>query len=170
MDFKNVKSITIPEGNVKKIMAGSVVLWEEAQKYINQLPISKDVNGNIYNSIGYKAGYRISASGEEKTSTLHSITGYIPFTYGDTLYGTADTIAGNTGNGNIAAYTSNHTFIQGVYFNNSYGMITTDDNGVWAFNPVGKSGDSNFAKMAYVRVTGTTFTDASIITVNQPIE
>ncbi len=137
---------------------------------INQIPISTDADGNVYNTTGYKTGYRINSSGVEKESTDYSVTGYIPYAYGDTVYGTADIIANNAGNANVAAYTADHTFIQGVYFNNSGGQITTDDNGVWAFNPVGTSGDANFANAAYIRVTGTTITDASIITRNQPIE
>ena len=37
MDFSGVKSITIPEGSVKKIVANGVTLWEKIS-YTNQIP------------------------------------------------------------------------------------------------------------------------------------
>ena len=32
MDFSKVKSLTIPEGNVVKIMSGNVVLWTKPKE------------------------------------------------------------------------------------------------------------------------------------------
>ena len=35
MDFSKVKSLTIPEGNVVKIMSGNVVLWTKPEEPAN---------------------------------------------------------------------------------------------------------------------------------------
>lgn len=42
MDFSTVKSITIPEGSVKKITAGDIVLWQQEPDDANLLPLSAD--------------------------------------------------------------------------------------------------------------------------------
>ena len=47
MIFANVKSITIPEGNVKQIALGSTILWkavEETSGYTNLLPSATDTD------------------------------------------------------------------------------------------------------------------------------
>lgn len=53
MNFANVKSITIPEGKVKKITAGGVVLWEEIS-YTNLVPTAKYRDGTVLDGIGYR--------------------------------------------------------------------------------------------------------------------
>lgn len=45
--------------------------------YTNQIPISVDANGNIYNGVGYKDDCRISSSGEEKEVVGRGVTGFI---------------------------------------------------------------------------------------------
>lgn len=63
MDFSNVKSITIPEGKVKRILSGSTVLWQSG--YTNLVPLSTEADDKtIYNGgLGYKNGYRIRSGG-----------------------------------------------------------------------------------------------------------
>lgn len=49
--------------------------------YINQIPISTDENGNVYNGTGYKDGYRLSSVGTnpvEKEAEGSTLTGFIP--------------------------------------------------------------------------------------------
>ena len=53
--------------------------------YTNQIPISTDASGNIYNSTGYKNGYRFNSSKVEATQTGSFITGFIPVKLGDTI-------------------------------------------------------------------------------------
>ena len=86
MDFANLKTLTIPQGEVTKITSGSTVLWE-AVTYTNQVPISTDTDGSIFNGTGYIENRRLSSSGglsgsEQKGSVT---TGFIPW-YGDTTY------------------------------------------------------------------------------------
>lgn len=67
LDFTGVKAITIPEGNVKKITSGGVVLWEKPISYIN-LAEPNDTNTTdwslwINNSrMGSDGSYRANAT------------------------------------------------------------------------------------------------------------
>ena len=86
MDFSTLKSLTIPEGEVVKITSGSTILWE-AITFTNQVPISTDTDGSIYNGVGYKENVRLSSSGGISSSAQNGsvTTGFMPW-YGDTTY------------------------------------------------------------------------------------
>lgn len=51
----------------------------------NQIPISKDMSGNIYNQTGFKDGYRLRSTAEETTQSGAFVTGFIPVKAGDIL-------------------------------------------------------------------------------------
>ena len=59
------------------------------QSYINQIPISTDASGNVYNGVGYKVGARCNSSGEIVDLTGGSnppfCTGFIPCKQGDVI-------------------------------------------------------------------------------------
>lgn len=84
MVFSTLKSLTIPEGEVVKIASGSTILWE-AITFTNQVPISTDTDGSIFNGVGYKENVRLSSSGGISGSAQNGsvTTGFIPW-YGDT--------------------------------------------------------------------------------------
>ena len=90
IDFTGVKAITIPEGSVKKITRNGVTLWEKIS-FVNQIPISTDTNGSIYNGTGYKTGSRINSSGNVASIDNPSapkapfVTGFIPCKQGDII-------------------------------------------------------------------------------------
>lgn len=73
------------EGNVTEI--GTLV----NQKYINQIPISTDTDGSIYNGVGYKEKTRGNSSGVpadiSNTSAPHAVffTGFIPALTGSVI-------------------------------------------------------------------------------------
>lgn len=87
MDFSTVKSLTIPEGEVTKITFKSTVLWE-AVTYTDQVPISTDTDGSIFNGTGYIDNRRLSSSGGLSSSAQNGsvTTGFIPFPDGDKTY------------------------------------------------------------------------------------
>lgn len=85
MDFLSLKEMEIPDGIVKKIESNGVVLWEEPSSYSNQVPISIDTSGGIYNGVGYKHGYRVSSSGSEKENGDLFCTGFIPCKSSDVI-------------------------------------------------------------------------------------
>lgn len=53
--------------------------------YTNLVLSSIDTDGSIYNGIGYKNGTRLSSSGSESTAATAAVSGFIPFTYGQTI-------------------------------------------------------------------------------------
>lgn len=85
MNFANVKSITIPEGKVARILSGNTVLWKAPPSYTNQVPISTDTDGSIFNGVGYIENRRLSSSGGLSSSAQNGsvTTGFIPFPTGD---------------------------------------------------------------------------------------
>ncbi len=96
MIFTGVKSITIPEGSVKKITANGVVLWEKKAGYINMIPLAtaadgKTIYGSDYNGDGVNDGYlkgqRLSSSGSTASGVAlpMATSGFIPVKEGDTF-------------------------------------------------------------------------------------
>ncbi len=80
MNFTKLKSLTIPEGKVKKIMVKDKVLWK--RPFVNQIPISTDLDGSIYNGVGYKTNTRLNdVSGNVVDSNGFVTTGFIPMEY-----------------------------------------------------------------------------------------
>ena len=74
MNFANVKSITIPEGNVTKIQIDT-----------NSVPTSIDTDGSILNGCGYQDGVRVGSTGELAEHTYCSATGFMPVVGGETI-------------------------------------------------------------------------------------
>lgn len=82
------KSLTVPEGKVKKITSGGAVLWKSGPK--NLVKYSTEADGvTIYNGgLGYKDNYRVRSGGAEQSGVDYnaSCTGFIPYVKGDKLY------------------------------------------------------------------------------------
>lgn len=69
-------------------VTGNIIITAVATKivnYTNQVTISTDADGNVYNGTGYKDGYRINSSGAEVALSGFATTGFIPFTKGQTI-------------------------------------------------------------------------------------
>lgn len=60
---------------------------EEPEEMINQVPISTDTDGSIFNGVGYKDNTRLSSSGGVSGTAQNGsvTTGFIPFTPGSTI-------------------------------------------------------------------------------------
>ena len=84
MDFSQLKKLSIPDGEVKQIACDGVVLWA-AKTFTNQVPISTDTDGSIFNGVGYIENRRLSSSGGLSGSAQNGsvTTGFMPF-HGDT--------------------------------------------------------------------------------------
>lgn len=54
------------------------VTAEPTESYTNLVPSSIDSSGNIYNTTGYKTGYRFSSSGQESAQDGAICSGFIP--------------------------------------------------------------------------------------------
>ena len=186
MIFANVKSITIPEGIVTKIVAAGVTIWQAVvEGYKNWVPYSTTSDGTtIYNGTGYKYGYRIRSGGAEGTASYSTCTGFIPVSGGDTVRVSGCNFAyESTGNAinvsdssftNIGQITPSYAaagygiFASGAaYQSYSFSTVTEETSGVWKWVvPPAASG------IAYIRVTAHDCSNSGaslIVTVNQEI-
>ena len=78
--YSGIESIKIPQTD------GKLAKFIFEKPYTNQVPISINADGSIYNDgLGYKTGYRIRSGGAEGEVAYGICTGYIPFKVGDTL-------------------------------------------------------------------------------------
>lgn len=83
--------------------------------YANLVPVSTDANGEVYQGCGYRKHTRLTSSGGFEESQFACVTGFIPYTSGDTIRvvgaeGSIDTF-GNY----IGFYNASHELIA-VYY------------------------------------------------------
>lgn len=130
---------------------------------INQVPISIDTNGSIFNGTGYREGYRLSSSGGLSALTNSVATGFIPAKPGDIV--TMSGVSWPTSNGYtyFVMYDANFTKVAHInretsyvnsngwsYFanvNESETTVTIDSDNVTTFNI------STTMDYAYVRIS-----------------
>lgn len=119
--------------------------------YTNQVPISIDTDGSVFNGTGYVGATRLSSSGALKTVDYTSTTGYIPASSGAKIrIKGVDWLNQGSAQNYVCAYNSEFEFISAVNKDGSYGGGTV-------------SGDSKVAivtllenpEIAYIRVSAT---------------
>ena len=172
---------TTLEIDVLTSLNGTVVV-----PFINQVPISIDTNGSVFNGKGYIENKRLSSSGAMKDLDRSITTGFMPAKGGDVIRIFHCDFATNAHASNyICAYDSNFALVGGLATRNGYDNLTvysTDINGGYTFDT-----DKNVtltlnavANIAYIRVSsagasvsavdGLTFDpEDMIITVNEEI-
>ena len=151
--------------------------------YINQVPISIDTDGHIFNTVGYMDGYRLNSSGTTTAKTGSTMTGYIPAKAGDIfrMYGGSWSPSGTVDYCYLSFFDAQFTKIAHINVNsagtysvvqgsvldtyNSGHSITVDENNIWTFIPVYLSG----AEFAYVRASMVGNGADIIFTVNESI-
>ena len=176
MDFSGVKSITIPEGSVKKITANGVTLWEKIS-YTNLIPLAVGSDGKPYNNgQGWKTGYRLNSSGVETAANLIEVTGFMPCEKTDFLYFANMTFA-KTGDGKdytyIATYDSNKNKLTSSKVSSLAASVTEwDSKGNLVRLDMEKYIYLNNSSWQpkFFRISGYDINSNSIITRNQPIE
>lgn len=147
----------LEDKQIQQKAEGSCPILDNTVVIINQIPISTDNSGNIYNSIGYKNGYRWSSSGKaETTGSGYGITGFIPYKAGDQLR--LKNVSTAVEYPYVACFTENKTVL-GVYTISA----TPDENGVISLNI------TNWQNVAFIRLSLGAFSDISIATVNQDL-
>ena len=129
MDLSIFNGITIPEGDVIKIEANGIVLWNRSKGYTNQVRQSIDTDGSIFNGIGYQDNMRVRSGGAVGSWDGAVATGYIPVKAGDIVRFTCDDWDTNASNGNCInlGYISNKAFTSiGSYTTTpaTYGMYS----------------------------------------------
>lgn len=180
MNFSEVKAVRIPEGNVKRILSGEILLW--SGMYVNQVSISIDLDGSIYNGCGYVNGMRLRSTGALAANVNSSVTGFIPVTPGDTIRMSGWDFSLNSNGNCIGVFDETFNILgsftmipaqYGVFKENAdckaYGFQSvTMENGIytWVVPPL--------AAICYIRVNGydnalTYPGPTMIVTVNQEI-
>lgn len=188
LDFSKFKSLTIAGVQLKQLFINGVQVWKS---FTNQVPISTDTDGSIFNGVGYKENVRLSSSGGISSSAQNGsvTTGFIPFPNGDKtvirMKGVVWLNAHEIQNGHyyILFYDEKKSILtQGYYFTSASGSsfahvvtVTRDANGIETvvFNEDYGTTNSwlqavrNQAK--YVRITAYGKGADMIVTINEEI-
>lgn len=148
----------------------------EASGYTNQIPISTDTDGSIFNGVGWQAQKRVNSSGEvidndstnafigEKTS----VTGFIPAKTGDVIRGSAGivTYAGYSNSSRITYFDSSKNLL-------SYNYLTASDDAGLSNLSIYYDGSFELriatSNVAFIRISATGIDENAIITVNEKI-
>lgn len=171
-------SIGSVTGNVSISVTATV-----KSKYTNQVPISVNTDGTVYNETGYKGGYRLSSSGVEKADNYHTVFGYIPVKGGDTIR-----FCGQENNGNdiiwanganstnyICVYKSDFTLLYAGTATSEYNTTkfveSMTNDGVVSTIKLKNVADIAYFRMCIYGTYSTTGIDGTtaIITVNEEI-
>ena len=139
----------------------------EVITYTNQIPISTDASGAVYNGVGYKANTYLSGGNDGTKNGIYA-TGFIPCKLGDTLY--CKNVGMQTGQDahRLAFYDSSKTYLAIIkttltaYKGWNYG----EDGNI---SSIGIRVSGNNQNTAFVRFCCGHIGDDSIVTVNEPI-
>jgi hypothetical protein len=169
IDFKNLKKLTIGGVELKQLFINGIQVWKAAS-YTNQIPISTDKNGSIYNGKGWKdATY--DNNGTVGVNNATDLTGFIPCKAGDVVRLQNMPFNTSVAQCRLTFYNSSKGFI-GQYLVASSWYMDTELKGV-------KDASGNYIQwtiknlsgtVAFIRITAASITTNSIVTVNQVIE
>lgn len=184
MEGIDITSSVYNNGNINiPVITGDITITITAVKpitYTNQITISTDENGNIYNNgLGYKDGYRLNSGGTEAALAGAVATGFIPVTAGDTIRLAGEYIGGDLGSQNTWFYDSTKTKVT-TTTNITPFKLKSDDASLTVFEPYTYDRTAkqlsmftipNDSNIAYMRCTLNASTGANaIITVNEYID
>ena len=188
MDLSAFKKLTIGGMELKQLFINGIQVWK-AISFVNQVPISTDTDGSIFNGVGYKDNARLSSSGGISSSAQNGsvTTGFIPFPYGDETIVRLKGVEwknshANTGNHHyINFYDSSKKFLTylSAQTHESYSNVVTvtrDANGVETVLWNQSYGTSNSLlqhirnNAKYIRITAQGKGADMIVTVNEEIE
>ena len=151
----------------------------ETIAYTNQIPISTDTDGSVYNGVGYQAGYRLGSSGTPSAESSSYITGFIPCKVGDVVrmknitfqYGVTSGLTSN--NQRLSFYDSSKTHLLQTNATGLGGVAAgiKGDDDIWTqFRPQKTMDSVDCSNVAYFRINAAYIGDDSIITVNETID
>jgi hypothetical protein len=155
--------------NITKVTGNLMITISavEMPSYTNQIPISTDVSGNLFNTTGYKEGYRLNSSGAETAYSGSVVTGFMPFTLGQEII--FNKFSGSeSSNGGVYFYDSTHTLIASNKVNTliSNGILTAGEPLDYTpTSPVYDSGSGNMKSIenvAYIRISVKSSNPASL--------
>lgn len=144
--------------------------WDVA--YTNQIPISTDTDGSVFNGVGYRTGYKLSGSGALESYTGIEVTGFIPCVNGDVIRLSGISMSKNDSDAGsvdrISFYDSSKAHIQTInVLQNSvgwWGAVYDDDGNLTRFT------NAKATTSAYMRLSAHKIDADSVITVNEALE
>lgn len=166
-------------------------LWKAP--FINLVPMAIDTDGSRFDGVGYRDGYRLSASGGLSAQANTFTTGFIPVTAADVIrmagvnytapegqycylifYDSAFSVLGSTSNAESSSYATGYrTLFRGIVVSNGKYNVNTnmnhpmvDANGVTVFDNYEFTDGSN---VAYFRINGYGAGADAIVTINEEI-
>jgi hypothetical protein len=172
---KKVKVINIGRGETRNLTIPE--LSSNVTTFTNQLSISIDASGNIYNSKGYKENYRINSSGAEASYDGRCVTGFIPVRPNDIIrFKNMDymnmSATSDDGTIKIALYDASFKYVNNASHHpnglpsTAWAPVYREDGNVKQLKIPTAYGDNIY----YMRVSAKNIDSTSIITVNEEIE
>lgn len=152
--------LTLVDGTTLEIDVLTAVDGTVIVPFVNQVPISIDTNGGVFNGVGYIADKRLSSSGVEKDQYGSYATGYIPAKGGDVIrvYG-CDWANTKNALSYICAYDSNFAFV-GAYATQAGSTFALTQYGTVIAKDYSADSDmnltmtlANVSNIAYVRIS-----------------
>ena len=159
----------------------TITAVQSALTYTNQIPLSIDSDGTIYNSTGYKTNSRLKSTGVVDTTesggldSLWFTTGFIPVKGGDIIRFKNAYIEGTSGGANEWYYTTDKvvtgwSFTPASFVDSStitrYGIVFAADSD----NRVVQMTVPDTSEIAYLRLSLHGDAATAIVTVNEEIE
>ena len=180
MGGTDITSTAYSDGNISiASVTGDIVITAVATKivsYTNQVSISTDADGNVYNGTGYKDGYRISSSGAEAALRSATATGFIPFTKGQTIRIGGEGITYDKYGCLLMFYDLSKTVITnaGIGYdkvgNTTYGTWTTEENSVFCLDPNDTYPNTLPGNSGYIRISANGSGANLIVTLDEEIK
>jgi len=142
--------------------------------YTNQIPLSVDSDGTIYDGVGYKGNTRLNSSGIAADYEGYVTVGFIPCKLNDVVYVKNIHLVANesdSGSLRISFYNSAKEHIVQTNATGANGNLEAQygsDGNMTQFT-VKEFGGGDFSDAAYFRLCSTQLDSSSIITVNEVI-
>lgn len=187
IDLSALKELMIDGIKLVELYINGVLVWV-AKTFTNQVPLSTDTDGSIFNGVGYKENVRLSSSGGISGSAQAGsvTTGFIPFPSGDAtvirMKGVEwkNSTANTGGHYYINFYDSSKKFLAYLSANEATGVthivtVERDSKGVESVVWNQSYGTSNALlqtvrnKAAYIRINAYGKGADMIVTINEEI-
>ena len=176
----DITSSAYSDGHVNiASVTGDIVITAVATKivsYTNQVLISTDVDGNVFNGTGYIDGYRINSSGATVALSGFTTTGFIPFTKGQTIRIGGEGITYDSYGCLLMYYDTSKTVIANVGIgyqhvgSTTYGTWTTEETSVFCLDPVDNYPSTFSGDSLYIRISAKGSGANLIVTLDEKID
>lgn len=174
MDFSKLEKVSIGGIELKELLINGIQVWKAAS-YINQIRISTDANGNIYNVKGWKENTFVYTTGDA-TQAGYESTGFIPCKVGDVIRLKNVTMTKGNTYARIVFYRSDKTRINQCQMNSTWYTescfkgVLDSNNSYTQFTITSANCSEMTSGTAFIRITANEIDSTSIITINQEIK